>query len=185
MSLPELIANCSRNYQRDLSGVVDRFKQFMPLSNKFNCVSDEVYTVCVGDWIYYIDRRVGRLERVSDWRMLLFILRNYAQDIVKLAQNSKFVDEMAKFLSRIHNPMAMHRRRVDGEMIVGGSVIRFDELVIFSDNPCVVYMVNNGSIAASIDVSRCSAVDKTCQSFIQTYGNFISDAVKEFDGKLS
>jgi len=34
-------------------------------------------------------------------------------------------------------------------------------------------------------VSRCSAVDKACQSFIQTYGNFISDAVKEFDGKLS
>jgi len=181
--LHEVVSACSRNYQRDLSGVLDALK-ITPLSDRLNCVADEVFAVCVGDWLYYIDRRTAKLERVSDWRTLLFILRNYMSDLVKLVKNKKFLDEAAKFLAKIHSPLVLHRRRVDGELIIGGALVKFDEVVVFSDDPCTAYLINNGAVVASVDVSKCSAFDKMCASFLATYGDVIIEAVREFDSRV-
>lgn len=180
MNLSELISKCNRRFARDLSGIVDVLSRYRPLSSKFSCASDEVYTVCVGDWLYYIDRRQPQLKRVTDWRELMFILRNYAPDIVKMVENREFVKAVSELLKRDNSPQVMHRRRTDGIAYIGGIAVEFDEIVVFSDMPCVAHLIKNGAVVGIVDVYKCSELDRACMSFVETYGSVISEAADEF-----
>jgi len=173
---------CARNYRRLISWVLDAIKR--PISTEFRCFGDEVYLVCVGDWIYVMDRREGTLKAANDAFTLLMALRNYAPDIIKVA-TPEAKQSISQALSKNNNPLMVYYARAPGSLYIGGTIVEFDSVLILSDTPCTVYLIKNNSLVGRVDFSTCSDFDKSCQSAKQLLWPIVEDAVKQFDSALA
>jgi len=169
---------CARNYRKDAAWVIDAIRR--PISTEFRCFGDETYAVCVGDWIYVMDRREGVLRAASDPFTLLMVLRNYAPDIIKVA-TPEAKQSISQVLSKNNNPLMVYYTKAPGSLYIGGTIVEFDSVLILSDTPCVVYLIKNNSLVGRVDFSTCSEFDKSCQSAKQLLWPIVEDAVRQFD----
>lgn len=144
------ISACSERFVQPPRHVVDVLYSMRPLSNKLACMYDESYVVCISDWIYIYDRKSPVLKPVDSWHELFFVLRNYTNFVITNINDRArlFVKDI---LSREHMPFSVYYRR--STIVYNNS--KYDAVLITSDNPCLVYLIRDGSIVTSVDVHLC------------------------------
>lgn len=165
----------------DFSWLLNQLKSYVPLSDKLDCIADEAYVVCVGDWIYFRSRRERALRRVEDPYELMYLLRLYARDIYQMVANPSAKQIIANTASRILDPVAIYSAPISSSMYIGGVLIEFDRAVVFSDVPCIIYLLKGPSIVGYIDTSQCAGIsNEFCRTVEFLFGSFLKTALEKF-----
>lgn len=161
------ISACSERLVQPPRHAVDILYSARPLSNKLVCMYDEAYVVCIFDWVYLYDRRNPVFKPVDSWHELFFVLRNYT-NFVLTNVNDRAREVVKELLNKEHIPLNVYYKR---DVIVYNNA-QYDGVVITSDNPCLVYLTKNGSIAASVDIHLCQHCDKLHKHVIEAVNKF-------------
>lgn len=164
-----------------VESVYRELKSRTPLSSKFSCIGDEVYIVCVGDWIYLRDRRREKtLRRVDDPHDLIMVVRNYGRDVVSMVDNPDARSVLAKAASRVINPVGMYTSQLESSLYISGALVEFNKIVVFSDAPRVVYLVKDNAVVGYIDLDACGD-SELCRSAEALFSEVLKRAEQHFN----